>query len=85
MSENVDNRARLLLEALTIGNYTEPVDEVVNRVKRLELGLPVEDEFMAICSWLGQCSLVHKLDQAVAPSASEGCYQVPDFFCGISS
>ena len=52
----------------------------MDRVKRLEIGLPVEDEFMAVCSWLGHCSLIHKLDQAVAPSASVNSYQVPDIF-----
>jgi Holliday junction resolvase len=54
------------------------VQALVEKVKRLDIGLPVEDEFIAVCSWLGKCSLIHKLDQQQLPEKSKGTYQVPD-------
>lgn len=71
------DRSRVLHEALEQSGWENP-EEVIQRVKRLDLGLPVEDEFAVICSWLGKCSLVHKLDQQQIPRSSRDTYQVPD-------
>ncbi|WP_395565774.1 hypothetical protein [Pseudomonas aeruginosa] len=71
------DRSRILHEALEQCGWENP-DEVVQRVLRLDLGLPAEDEFAVICSWLGKCSLVHKLDQQQIPRSSRDTYQVPD-------
>lgn len=71
------DRSRVLHEALEQSGWKNP-EEVIQRVKRLELGLPAEDEFAVICSWLGKCSLVHKLDQQQIPKSSHDIYQVPD-------
>lgn len=71
------DRSRILHEALEQCGWENP-DAVVQRVKRLDLGLPAEDEFAVICSWLGKCSLVHKLDQQQIPNSSRDVYQVPD-------
>jgi len=80
MEEKIDERSRLLFEACEQGAWNESPEEIVARVNRLALGLPAEDEFIAICSWLGQCRLIHKLDQAPSPSSSGRHYQVPDLF-----
>ena len=71
------DRSRVLHEALEQSGWENP-EEVIQRVKRLDLGLPAEDEFAVICSWLGKCSLVHKLDQQQIPKSSRETYQVPD-------
>lgn len=71
------DRSRVLHEALEQCGWENP-EEVIQRVKRLDLGLPAEDEFAVICSWLGKCSLVHKLDQQQVPRSSRDFYQVPD-------
>lgn len=71
------DRSRVLHEALEQCGWENP-EEVIQRVKRLDLGLPAEDEFAVICSWLGKCSLVHKLDQQQVPKSSRETYQVPD-------
>jgi hypothetical protein len=49
-------------------------------LQRLNQGLPREDEFSVVCSWLGKCEVIHKLDQQQMPNASKEQYQVPDLF-----
>lgn len=69
---------RLIQEALAqLGFDTDP-SSLAHKVKLLNLGLPAEDEFSVICAWLGQCRLIHKLDQLQAPAASNKTLQVPD-------
>lgn len=51
---------------------------LADRVRRLAHGLPAEDELSVILSWLGNCLLIHKLDQMQIPPASKGQYRVPD-------
>lgn len=69
---------RLIQEVLAeLGRDADP-KVIADRVKRLDLGLPAEDEFIAVCSWLGKTRLIHKLDQHQAPSHSRDNYQVPD-------
>ena len=53
---------------------------LIERIKRLELGIPAEDEIAFILSWLGKCILIHKLDQQQYPPESFGKFQVPDLF-----
>lgn len=43
------DRSRVLHEALEQCGWENP-EEVIQRVKRLDLGLPAEDEFAVICS-----------------------------------
>lgn len=78
------DRSRVLHEALEQCGWENP-EEVIQRVKRLDLGLPAEDEFAVICSWLGKCSLVHKLDQQQIPKSSRETYQVPDLLAVFST
>jgi Holliday junction resolvase len=48
--------------------------------KKLEHGLPVQDEFCLLVSWLGRCKLIHGLSQQQYPPESVERYRVPDFF-----
>lgn len=78
MSEkHLMDRSRVLHEALEQIGWSD-ADAVVQRVQRLDIGLPAEDEFAVICSWLGKCSIIHKLDQQQTPKSSRETYQVPD-------
>lgn len=74
----IDQSARLAYEALQQLGKNVDANALAERIKRLDLGLPAEDEFSMLVSWLGQCRLIHKLDQFQAPPGSRGLYQVPD-------
>ncbi len=76
--DDVDPTARIISEVIAqIGTQADPA-AVRTRVERLQQGLPAEDEFSVLLTWLGRCSLVHKLDQLQSPPASESEYRVPD-------
>lgn len=68
----------LIQEALTQLGWKANAKRLSARVSRLNLGLPREDEFSIVCSWLGRCELIHKLDQNQHPKESSNIYQVPD-------
>lgn len=74
----IDPSARTLYEALKQLGPEADAEALVKAVKRLDLGLPAEDEFSVLLSWLGKCRLVHKLDQHQSPPASKALYRVPD-------
>ncbi len=76
--EPPDDIERLIQEVLAKLGYSGDAATIARKVKRLNLGLPAEDEFSVICAWLGKCRLVHKLDQAQAPLSSRDTFQVPD-------
>ncbi|MDR9765490.1 hypothetical protein RJP56_05380 [Shewanella baltica] len=69
---------RLIHESLEELGWNADASELANRVLRLNVGLPLEDEFSVLCGWLGKCTLIHKLDQQQYPSHSKNNYQVPD-------
>jgi Holliday junction resolvase len=73
-----DFLSRLIHEALEQTGWRAEAQTLAARVERLNLGLPVEDEFSVLLAWLGKCCLVHKLDQLQTPPESEEYYQVPD-------
>lgn len=74
----MDQLSRIISEALQqLGAGADP-SVVADRVRRLQIGLPAEDEFSVLLTWLGQCRLVHKLDQLQSPSASRTRWCVPD-------
>eukprot|EP00657_Telonema_sp_P-1_P010305 TRINITY_DN4667_c0_g1_i1.p1 TRINITY_DN4667_c0_g1~~TRINITY_DN4667_c0_g1_i1.p1 ORF type:complete len:108 (+),score=39.45 TRINITY_DN4667_c0_g1_i1:224-547(+) len=73
-----DDSDRLIQEVLSELGWDEDPKTIANKVRQLDQGLPAEDEFTAICNWLGRARLVHKLDQHQAPVASRNFYQVPD-------
>lgn len=77
-SVTIDDLARLIHEVLEETAWEADAQTLISRVRRLHLGLPAEDEFSVLLSWLGKCRLVHKLDQQQSPPESQGSYQVPD-------
>jgi Holliday junction resolvase len=76
----IDSSARLIFEAIQQLGWDADVSSVIDRVKRLDLGIPAEDEISFILSWLGRCIIVHKLAQEQYPPDSIGKFQVPDLF-----
>ena len=71
---------RLIKEVLAeLGRDADP-KQIADRVWHLERGLPAEDEFIAVCSWLGKSRPIHKLDQHQTPARSLGDYQVSGLF-----
>ncbi len=74
----------LLHEALSQLGWNCSAELLASRVNRLHIGLPCEDEFVVVCSWLGRCVLVHKLDQTQSPPSSKPTYGVPDLFAAFT-
>ena len=79
-SAPLDPPAHVLYEVLKGLKSKANPDEIIKKIRQHEFGLPAEDEFMMILSWLGKCQLVHKLGQAQLPPASKDLYKVPDLF-----
>ncbi len=76
---------RLIQDVLAeLGNDAD-ASTVAEQVRRLDIGLPVEDEFSVLCAWLGKCQLLHKLDQRQVPIASKQEFQVPDLLAKFST
>lgn len=75
---------RLIHESLEQLGWQADTNSIAQRVKRLNIGLPLEDEFSIICGWLGQCNIIHKLDQQQYPPPSKEKFQVPDLFANFS-
>lgn len=82
---NLDSSARFLYEAIQQMGWDADPALIADRVKRLDFGLPAEDEFVFILSWLSKCSLVHKLDQGQFPQKSRETYQVPDLLASFDT
>lgn len=78
MEDQDDQAARLIQSVLAELGWDADASQVARRVRRLDIGLPLEDEFSVVCGWLGKCRLLHKLDQQQIPSRSRDRYQVPD-------
>lgn len=76
---------RLIQDVLAELGYDADAAAVAERVRRLDIGLPVEDEFSVVCAWLGKCQLLHKLDQHQVPIASKQEFQVPDLLAKFST
>lgn len=76
---------RLIQDALAELGYGANASAVAEQVRRLDIGLPVEDEFSVLCAWLGKCQLLHKLDQHQVPIASKQEFQVPDLLAKFST
>lgn len=74
------DQARLAYQAWNETGQTSDPEAIKNYLAQLQRGLPLEDEFAALCVWSGRCSLIHKLSQEQFPTASRADVQVPDFF-----
>jgi Holliday junction resolvase len=70
--------AHLLHEALEKLGWALDPERLAQKLAALNRGLPREDEFAVVCTWLGRCKLVHKLDQNQSPHGSIERFQVPD-------
>ncbi|CBJ36219.1 conserved protein of unknown function (predicted Restriction endonuclease, type II-like) [Ralstonia solanacearum CMR15] len=77
--------ARLIHEVLSELGWSADPSHVAQSVRRLDIGLPAEDEFSVVCAWLGQCELLHKLDQQQVPIASREKFQVPDLLARFTT
>lgn len=75
---NADETEHLIYGALVELGWQADARRLAHRVARLHLGLPREDEFAVVCTWLGRCALVHKLDQREGPAPIAGRFQIPD-------
>ncbi len=76
---------RLIQDVLAELGYDADAAAVAEQVRRLDIGLPAEDEFSVVCAWLGKCMLLHKLDQHQVPIASKHKFQVPDLMAKFST
>ncbi|MDR7222262.1 restriction endonuclease [Aminobacter sp. NyZ550] len=85
MGDPDDDVARLIQSVLAELGWAADAAKVARRVQRLDIGLPVEDEFSVVCGWLGNCRLLHKLDQQQIPLQSRATYQVPDLLAFFST
>lgn len=83
MKEKPLDLERLIHESLEQLGWTADAASIADKVKRLNIGLPLEDEFSIICGWLGQCNLIHKLDQQQYPKTSNKSFQVPDLLASF--
>lgn len=74
--------AHLVLEALSQSGHS-PSDpkRFVQRLQHVEYGLSAETECAAVLAWLGNCAIVHALDQGGYTSAMLGDIQIPDLLC----
>jgi len=55
-------------------------DTLSKEAERILGATAPEDEFMAIATWCGRCSLIHKLAPDKYPSEVDKIYKVPDLF-----
>jgi len=77
-SSKPNDLEHLIHEALEQLGWGVEAEQLASRIQRLHVGLPREDEFSVVCGWLGQCDVIHKLDQKQTPDKSIEKYQVPD-------
>lgn len=78
MSKTPPDADRLIQDVLAELGWSADASAIADRVRRLDVGLPCEDEFSVVCAWLGNCALLHKLDQQQVPVGSRSEFQVPD-------
>jgi Holliday junction resolvase len=77
--------ARLIQDVLAKLGWSADASAIAADVRRLDKGLPCEDEFSVVCAWLGRCQLLHKLDQQQIPIASRTQFQVPDLLAKFTT
>ena len=76
---NEVNAGHVLVKAAEELNWKfDDVDKFTRRVQHIEYGLDAETEFAAIVSWLGNCHLVHRLDQTSFSSQRNCSVRIPD-------
>lgn len=58
---------------------TKP-EELIDKLEQLKKGLPLENEFISLVLWMGNCSLIHKLGQNQMPKWAKQDFRVVDLF-----
>lgn len=58
---------------------TKP-EELISKLEQLKRGLPLENEFISLALWMGNCSLIHKIEQNQMPKWARDHFQVVDLF-----
>jgi hypothetical protein len=74
----VDPTARTVFEALERLGWKADPHALAQKIEDLARGLPAEDEFAALLTWMGRCELVHKLDQEQHPAHTRDHWKIPD-------
>jgi Holliday junction resolvase len=66
--------------AEVLAELGSPLDPrtAARRILQIQTGKGAEAEFAVLLSWLGRCSLVHRLDQVQLPPDSKKTQKVPD-------
>jgi Holliday junction resolvase len=62
------------------GLFKTKPEELINKLEQLKRGLPLENEFISLALWMGNCSLIHKFDQNQMPKWAKDHFQVVDLF-----
>ena len=68
--------ALLLDTAKDLGGVLPSAAELAQKVRQMQLGLPAEDEFTAMCAWSGKCSLIQKIDTETIVASKD--FKLPD-------
>jgi Holliday junction resolvase len=69
----------MVYEALEQTGWKGDPAELTAALKKLNHGIPAQDEFCLLLSWLGRCKLIHSLGQRQYPPSSVSELRVPDF------
>jgi Holliday junction resolvase len=77
---SIDPSFYKIYEALEQAGWKSDPKTLEAALRKLNYGIPAQDEFCLLVSWLGRCKLIHGLAQQQYPPASRTDYQVPDFF-----
>jgi hypothetical protein len=84
----LDLTALQLYEALQALRFDASQPErLVEALRRIDVGLPAEDEFAATLVWMGRCKFLQQLRQSQSPRSSLKAYRIPDLlavfdYCG---
>ena len=55
---------------------------LAEKVKQLQAGLPLQDEFFCLCWWSGRCNFIHGMADKPLP-ATKNKIQVPDLMLSL--
>lgn len=65
--------------AVELSGSDEQLKLVLRRALQLDYGLSPEEEFRALSTWMGQCALIHPLDQKRHRNEAGEEYAIPDY------
>jgi Holliday junction resolvase len=82
---SIDPAFYRLYEACEQTGWKGSPADLVAAIRKLDHGMPAQDEFCLLVSWLGRCKLIHGLGQQQYPPTSFKNYRVPDFFAVFES